>query len=81
MRSSHYPGLRFASRALQVLAILELIAGVFLVWPYTLVGPVAGVVAAAAVVTGGILLWAAAEFCALGVEVAEYIRRGGKFNG
>jgi len=76
MRPSHYPGLRFASKALQVLAILELIAGGFLVWPYTMVGPIAGVIAAAVVVTGAILLWAAAEFCALGVEVAEYIRRG-----
>jgi len=76
MTPSQYPGLRFAAKALQVLAILELIAGAFLVWPYTLVGPVAGVIAAVAVVTGAILLWAAAEVCALGVEVAEYIRRG-----
>jgi hypothetical protein len=77
MTTSQYPGLRFASKALQVLAILELIAGGFVVWPYTLLGPIPGVLAAAAVVTGGILLWAAAEFCALGVEVAEHIRRGG----
>ena len=71
-----YPGLRFASRALRVLLIVELIVGgAFYVLPHASMSPLFGLLAVVGVGAGAVLLWAAAEFCQLGIDVAEYLRR------
>jgi len=70
-----YPALRFASSAFRLLAILELAAGgVLWMVPATMVGVLPGVLTGLWVAAGALMLWVAADFCELGLELVHHLR-------
>ncbi len=74
-----YPALRFASSAFRLLAILELATGgVLWMVPATTVGVLPGVLTGLWVAAGALMLWVAADFCELVLELVHHLRARGR---
>lgn len=74
-----YPALRLASMAFRLLAGVELVAGIaFWMYPATQIGVIPGLLIGLYVSGIALVLWVAAEFCDLAVEVVHHLRAGNR---